>query len=87
MGRPPEEEKPAPVRSGPKKKKIPDPNKPKRGMSPFLYFAKEARAGIMQAHPEWKFVDVQKHLSKLWQAMNDAEQQPFKDISIGYMTS
>eukprot|EP00040_Diaphanoeca_grandis_P029552 m.173193 g.173193 ORF g.173193 m.173193 type:complete len:620 (+) comp31717_c9_seq2:142-2001(+) len=68
-----------------RKKLAHDPNKPKRAMSPFLYFGKDQRATVMRENPGLEFVGVQKILSDMWKKMDDSQQAKYKAIAVSEM--
>jgi upstream-binding transcription factor len=63
------------------KKKAKDPNKPKRGMSSFMYFANAKRNEVRQAHPELKITEVGKRLGVMWNELDDAAKKPYIDLA------
>lgn len=48
-----------------------DPNRPKRALSAFFYFAKDARPSIRERNPEWTVGETAKELGKRWSEMNE----------------
>jgi hypothetical protein len=58
-----------------KKKKEKDPNKPKRGMSSFMYFAQAKRPEVKQKHPDLKVPEVGKKLSEMWKELTPEEKE------------
>eukprot|EP00035_Acanthoeca_spectabilis_P006734 m.128653 g.128653 ORF g.128653 m.128653 type:complete len:402 (+) comp13633_c0_seq1:278-1483(+) len=64
-----------------KVKPRPDPKKPKRAMSSFLYYAKTVRPALIKGG--LKFVEAQKQMAADWKAMTKEQRQPFEDIAEG----
>jgi len=60
-------------------KKIKDPNRPKRAMSPFFLYQNQERAKLKAESPELKATEVVKILSARWNEMSDVDKQPYKD--------
>jgi len=58
-------------RKNKKGKKKKDPNKPKRSMSSFMFFANAKRPEVRAAHPDMKITDVGKKLGELWKAFDE----------------
>eukprot|EP00038_Savillea_parva_P009676 m.185094 g.185094 ORF g.185094 m.185094 type:complete len:419 (-) comp16336_c0_seq1:243-1499(-) len=56
-----------------------DPNKPKRAMSSFLYYAKTVRPPLIKGG--LTFVEAQKKMAADWKKMTVEERQPFEDIA------
>lgn len=54
-----------------------DPNKPKRSMSSFMFFANEKRAEVRQQHPELKITEIGKKLGELWAALPEEQKKVF----------
>mmetsp|Transcript_21130 Transcript_21130/g.62937 ORF Transcript_21130/g.62937 Transcript_21130/m.62937 type:complete len:421 (+) Transcript_21130:270-1532(+) len=77
---------PAPPTTGPdgtilKAKARVDPNKPKRAMSSFLYYAKTVRPALIKGG--LTFVEAQKKMAADWKKMSKETRQPFEDIAEG----
>lgn len=69
-----DDEKPAKKRKrAPKAKK--DPNKPKKSMSSFMYFANDKRPSVREKYPDLKMTDIGKKLSELWRAITPDEKK------------
>jgi len=62
-----------------KKKKNKDPNKPKRSMSSFMYFANEQRQSVRDKYPDIKITEIGKKLSEMWKVMSQEEKQKYID--------
>lgn len=67
------EERPEPIRKKKLLLKKKDPNAPKRPMSAFLLFSTEKRVQVKMEHPDWKLIDLSRHLAMLWKGMSDSE--------------
>lgn len=67
---------PAGKRKGGKKKGAKkDPNKPKRAMSSFMFFANDKRQEVRDANPDMKITEVGKRLGEMWKQLTDAEKK------------
>jgi len=62
-----------------KKKKKNDPNRPKRGMSSFMFFANAKRTEVRAAHPDMKITDIGKKLSEMWKVISSEEKKKYED--------
>ena len=58
-----------------------DPNKPKRALSAFFYFAKDARPGIREVNPEWTVGECAKELGRRWSEMTEEAKAPYDKLS------
>ena len=65
------------VGSGSKKKKVKDPNAPKRPMSAYLLFVKEMRGDITQENPALKNTEVLSELGRKWRNMDESSREPY----------
>lgn len=61
-----------------KKKKIKDPNKPKKNKNGYMFYCQEKRADVKAEHPGIDGKDLVKHLSKKWNTMSDNEKAPYQ---------
>jgi hypothetical protein len=50
----------------------------KRPLNAYMRFAKDARAGIVRAHPNMRVTDVAKELGRQYQALSAAEKEEYK---------
>merc|ERR1711862_885405 len=48
------------------KKKVKDPNAPKRSLSAFFFFGNDQRAKIKEENPDFGVTDIAKELGKRW---------------------
>lgn len=64
-----------------KKKKSKDPNKPKRSMSSFMFFANENRSSVRKEHPDLKITEVGKKLADMWKELSKEEKQKYLDMA------
>jgi len=55
-------------KGGKRKKKVKDPNAPKRALSAFFMFCGEERAKVKAKHPTFGIGDIGKELGKRWEA-------------------
>lgn len=78
---PPEDSSASEGESDNKKRKKKDPNKPKRGMSSFMYFANEKRAGVRDKFPGLKVTEIGKKLSEMWKELSEDEKRVNNTIS------
>jgi len=63
----------------PKKvKKVRDPNKPKKAMTPYLFYTQERRAAVKAENPDLGPRDVVKQMASEWNAMGGAEKAPYQ---------
>jgi hypothetical protein len=58
-----------------KKLKTKDPNKPKRAMSSFLYFANEKRPGLRMISPNLPISEIGRQLGHLWKSLTGEEKK------------
>ena len=58
-----------------RKKAKKDPNKPKRGMSSFMYFANEKRSEVRDKFPGLKVTEIGKKLSEMWKELPEEEKK------------
>ena len=55
-----------------------DPNAPKNNCSSYIFFCKNARAGVKAEHKDWKGTEVTKELGRIWrEEMSDEDKAPF----------
>jgi len=66
-------------RKGRKVKKKKDPNRPKRAMSSFMFFANHKRAEVRSLHPDLKITDIGKKLGEMWKALDETEKKKYED--------
>lgn len=57
------------------KKKVKDPNAPKRNMSAFMFFSNEMRASVNEANPGIGMTEVSKELGKLWKELSEDDRK------------
>jgi len=69
-----------PKNKGGKKAKK-DPNKPKRAMSSFMFFANDRRNDIKSANPELKVTEIGKKLGEIWQSFGPEEKKKYEDMA------
>lgn len=63
------------------KKKIKDPNAPKRPLGPYFFYFKENNNKIKSEHPELIQKGVVARIAKDWKALNEEEKAPFVEKS------
>ena len=55
-----------------------DPNKPKRALSAFFYYAKEERATVRSNNPDFSVGEVAKELGRQWNELTEEAKAPFE---------
>jgi hypothetical protein len=60
-------------------KKSKDPNKPKRALSAYMFFANEYRETVKEENPGLSFGEIGKKLGETWKAMSDESKKPYND--------
>ncbi|KAA0190019.1 hypothetical protein HAZT_HAZT001705 [Hyalella azteca] len=63
-------------RRGAKKER--DPNKPKRALSAFFYYAKDERAKVRASNPDFSVGEVAKELGRQWNELTEAQKAPYE---------
>ena len=58
-----------------------DPNKPKRALSAFFFFAKDIRPGIKEINPDFSVGEIAKELGRRWSEMTDEAKAPYEKQS------
>jgi len=61
-----------------KTKKKKDPNRPKRAMSSFMFFANDKRADLREKFPELKITDIGRKLGGLWREVTPEEKLKYE---------
>ena len=64
--------------SGQKKKKIRDPNRPKKNKNGYMFFCQENRNQVKESHPNIDGKDLVKILSGMWNKMTTKERAPYQ---------
>jgi len=59
-------------------KKEKDPNKPKRALSAFFYYANEERPKVRASNPDFSVGEVAKELGRQWNELSATEKAPFE---------
>ncbi len=59
----------------PKKEK--DPNAPKRPLTAYFFFVKEARKSVVDANPDMKVTEVSKELGRRWRELDEDEKAKY----------
>lgn len=52
---------------------------PKRPLSGYMYFCKDARADVKTDNPEMSPKDITKELGRLWKELSDEEKAPYEE--------
>ncbi|KMU85076.1 non-histone chromosomal protein 6 [Coccidioides immitis H538.4] len=55
------------------------PNAPKRGLSAYMFFAKEQRENVREENPGISFGQVGKLLGERWKALSDKQRAPYEE--------
>ena len=55
-----------------------DPNKPKRGLSAFMFYSQERRPQLKKSQPNLPFGDVAKTIGAEWKKFSDAKKKPYE---------
>jgi hypothetical protein len=61
-----------------KVKKVRDPNKPKKNMTGYLYYAQERRSGAKSENPELRPRDLVKVMGNEWNSMDTDSKAPYE---------
>jgi len=64
-----------------KTKKEKDPNKPKRSMSSYMFYANAKRPEVKEANPGIKATDVVKKISELWKTATESDKKIFEEMA------
>ena len=59
-----------------------DRRKPKRILTPYMFFVKENRPRIMRENPNLSFLEVMREVGIRWSKLNEEEKEPFKERAI-----
>jgi len=59
-------------------KKERDPNKPKRALSAFFYYAKDERPNVRSINPDFSVGEVAKELGRKWNELTEQEKSPYE---------
>jgi len=62
-----------------KKKQKKDPNRPKRSMSSFMFFANDKRAEVKAKYPDLKITDMTKKLAEMWKVITEDEKKKYEN--------
>jgi len=63
----------------PKKvKKVRDPNKPKKAMTPYLFYTQDRRSAVVAQNPDMGPRDVMKQMGSEWRSMDATEKAPYE---------
>ncbi|KAI9635660.1 high mobility group box domain-containing protein, partial [Dioszegia hungarica] len=60
------------------KKEVKDPNKPKRGLSPYMFFVQDYRERIKGENPDATFGQLGKLLGAKWKELSPSEKKPYE---------
>ena len=59
-----------------------DPAAPPRARSAYLFYANAVRDGIRTEFPQLDIAAITKHIGERWQALSDAEKQPYVEQAL-----
>lgn len=59
-------------------KKIKDPNKPKRALSAFFYYANDERPAVRARNKDFSVGEVAKELGRQWNELSETEKSPYE---------
>ena len=65
-----------------KKKKTKDINAPKRPLTPYMFYAIQARVGLKKEHPSWDFGRLSVAVGKLWRSCTDQDKVKFEKMCV-----
>lgn len=68
-------------RRGKKRKKIKDPNAPKRPLTAFFLFINDERSKVKQANPEFTVGEVSKELGRRWAAADSSIKSKYEEMA------
>jgi len=63
-------------RRGAKKER--DPNKPKRALSAFFYYAADERTNVKSLNPDFSVGEIAKELGRQWNELNEEQKSPYE---------
>mmetsp|Transcript_8901 Transcript_8901/g.15668 ORF Transcript_8901/g.15668 Transcript_8901/m.15668 type:complete len:102 (+) Transcript_8901:164-469(+) len=55
-----------------------DSEKPKRSLSAFMFFSKDARPKLVAENPDMSFGSVGKKIGEMWRQLSDDDRAPFQ---------
>ncbi len=55
--------------------------KVKRARTPYIYYSQQQRPIVKQAHPEYKFGDIAKHIGAEWKKLDDGQKGPYIEMA------
>jgi len=64
-----------------RKKAKKDPNRPKRSMSSFMFFANDRRADVKALHPGLKITEIGVKLAEVWRTLTPIEKKKYEDLA------
>lgn len=56
-----------------------DPNAPKKNMGAYMWFSKDKRGELKEAHPEWGVADIGRETGALWKKLSDKDKKKYED--------
>eukprot|EP00347_Sterkiella_histriomuscorum_P018014 403347115 len=59
-----------------------DRRKPKKVLTPYMFFVKENRPRIMRESPNMTFLEVMREVGVRWSKLSEVEKEPFKERSL-----
>jgi len=64
-----------------KKKKIKDPNEPKRPLSAFFLFSNEKRMSVKAENPDFSVGEIGRKLGEMWRNLSEESKRPYEDAA------
>lgn len=64
-----------------RKKKVKDPDAPKRCMSAFFWFSQDERPKVKAANPDFGVADIAKELSRRWSQASESVREKFDKLA------
>ena len=59
-----------------------DRRKPKKVLTPYMFYVKENRPRVMRENSTMTFLEVMREVGIRWARLNDEEKEPFKERSM-----
>jgi len=64
------------------KKRVKDPNAPKKARSSFIYYCQEHREKVQKSNPGISPKEVSRKLGVMWKALSDSEKKKFETLAL-----
>ena len=59
-----------------------DKNKPKKVLTPYMFFVKENRNRIMTENPQLSFNEIMGEVGRQWGLLGEEDREPYKQMSL-----